>query len=182
MKNEIMSFKSEETVNISLERYHKLLSLVDELDDLKRRTVDPNALPVMIPISANPDWNSNMWMDLSEATRFFYQFQKYGELGNKIAIENTIPHKYAIESIGKYTQIIQPYQFGHLEKKATCLWLYGLPKLKETNNVYDEMMKLPYSERAKVHCCAPGPERAKLRSKTYAGIAEAMAEQWGILF
>lgn len=78
----------------------------------------------------------------------------------------------------KPTQIIQPWQFGHTETKATNLYLNGLPLLKEVNNVYDEMMKLPYNQRAKVHCAAPGPDRSKLRSKTYKGIAEAMANQW----
>jgi len=120
-----------------------------------------------------------------EGAEFFKIFKFYGKLGNKIAIENPIMHKHAKNEIflasenSKPTQIIQPYQFGHLEKKATCLWLYGLPKLKETNNVYNEMMKLSYAERAKVHYCPPGPNRQKIRSKTYPGIAKAMAGQWG---
>jgi|SRR6478735_1481897 len=80
----------------------------------------------------------------------------------------------------KPSQIIQPWQFGHPETKATCLWLKpGVPLLKETFNVYDEMMKLPYGKRAKVHHASPGPERKKIRSKTYLGIAEAIAKQWG---
>lgn len=79
----------------------------------------------------------------------------------------------------KPTQIIQPWQFGHTETKATCLWLNKIPPLRETHRVYDEMMKLPYGERAKVHHASPGPERAKIRSKTYRGIAKAMADQWG---
>jgi len=119
-----------------------------------------------------------LWDELDEAVKFFKQFSLYGKLGGKIAIENPIPHKYAVEEIGKYHQLIQPYQFGHLEKKATCLWLYGLPPLVPTKNVYPEMMSLPYSERAKVHCCSPGKDRAKLRSKTFIGIAKAMATQW----
>ena len=94
-------------------------------------------------------------------------------------VENPILHKYAIEIIQeKPTQIIHPYQFGHKEKKATCLWLVGLLKLKETNNVYDEMMKLDYKDRAKIHYARPGPGREKLRSKTFLGIARAMAGQW----
>lgn len=78
----------------------------------------------------------------------------------------------------KPTQIIQPWQFGHTETKATCLWLNDLPPLDPVDNVYDEMIKLPYGKRAKVHHASPGPERAKLRSKTYEGIANAMATQW----
>jgi len=123
----------------------------------------------------------NLWSELYDATTFFNHFTFYGKLGHKIAIENPIPHKYAVSLIGKYDQIIQPYQFGHTEKKATCLWLYNVPELKETKNVYDEMMKLPYNERAKVHSCPPGPDRAKLRSKTFPGIAKAMASQWSNL-
>lgn len=94
-------------------------------------------------------------------------------------VENPILHKYAMEIIqDKPTQIIQPYHFGHTETKATCLWIVGLPKLKETNNVYNEMMKLDYKDRAKIHYASPGPQREKLRSKTYPRIAQAMAEQW----
>ena len=90
---------------------------------------------------------------------------------DKICIENPIPHKYAVEKIGKYTQIIQPWQFGHGEQKATCLWLKGLPKLKPTNIVEGREQRL--------HRLPPSKDRAKLRSKTYPGIAKAMAEQWG---
>jgi site-specific DNA-cytosine methylase len=71
----------------------------------------------------------------------------------------------------KPNQIIQPWQFGHGEIKTTCLWLKGLPKLKPTNIVE--------GREQKVWKMAPGPERAKERSRTYPGIARAMAEQWG---
>lgn len=119
------------------------------------------------------------WDEVYKACEFFNIFQSLGKSGNRVVIENPIQHKYAREYITKYDQIIQPYQFGHMEKKATCLWLYNMPKLKETNNVYEEMMKLQYKERARVHYCPPGKNRSKLRSKTYPGIAQAMAEQWG---
>ena len=121
----------------------------------------------------------NLWDDLDKAISFFNEFVKYGKLGNKIAIENPIPHKYAVEKIGKYNQVIQPYMFGHLERKATCLWLFGLEPLKETKNVFKEMSSLPKSEQQRIHYCPPGPNRAKIRSKTFEGIAEAMANQWG---
>ena len=95
------------------------------------------------------------------------------------ALENPIPHKYALQRIGrKYDQIIHPWQFGHMEQKATCLWLEGLPPLEPTNNVREAMMQLPKRERERLHYLSPGPERWKLRSETYTGIAEAMAEQW----
>jgi hypothetical protein len=71
----------------------------------------------------------------------------------------------------KPDQIIQPWQFGHGETKATCLWLRGLPALVPTDIV-------PGRE-ARVHRMAPGPERARDRSKTYDGIAAAIVDQWG---
>ena len=99
---------------------------------------------------------------------------------SKKAIENPIMHKYAKEIIGcKQTQMVQPWMFGHPESKATCLWLEGLPLLKETNNVKEEMLKLPDSQRQRLHYLPPSPDRWKERSRTFKGIAEAMAEQWG---
>jgi hypothetical protein len=96
-----------------------------------------------------------------------------------IAIENPIPHKYAVERIGsKYTQIIQPWMFGHTETKATCLWLKGLPNLEPTSNLKEETMNLPNKERHRIHWASPGPERSMVRSKTFQGIADAMALQW----
>lgn len=120
-----------------------------------------------------------LWKDMERGAEFFYKFVKYGKAGNKIAIENPVPHKYAVEIIGPYTQIIQPYQFGHAERKATCLWLFGIPELIYTNNVYEQMKILPKNQAQRLHYLPPSPERAKLRSKTYEGIAKAMAEQWG---
>jgi hypothetical protein len=122
--------------------------------------------------------DNTRWAKLDDGANFFKLFENHP--CPKIAIENPIPHKYAVERIGrKYDQLIQPYQFGHLERKATCLWLKGLPKLKETNNVKEEMDKLPKNKSQRLHYLPPRPERAKLRSKTFQGIADAMAEQWG---
>ena len=87
----------------------------------------------------------------------------------RIAIENPIgimSNKYR-----KPDQIIQPWQFGHGETKATCLWLKGLPKLTPTQIVS--------GREQRVWRMPPSPERAKARSKTFPGIAKAMAEQWG---
>lgn len=78
----------------------------------------------------------------------------------------------------KPDQIIHPWQYGHPEQKSTCLWLKGLPKLISTNDVRDEMNLLPKCKRERIHYMSPGLERAKLRSKTFPGIARAMAEQW----
>lgn len=98
----------------------------------------------------------------------------------RICIENPIMHKYAKEIIGSnFTHSVQPYQFGHKEQKRTCLWLKGLPELLETNNVKEEMMKLTKKERQRIHYLPPSKDRWKLRSTTFKGIAEAMANQWG---
>lgn len=87
----------------------------------------------------------------------------------RIALEN--PISIISSRIRKPDQIIQPWQFGHGETKATCLWLKGLPKLIPTN-VVD-------GRKARVHRMPPGPDRWKERIRTFEGIAQAMAEQWG---
>ena len=99
----------------------------------------------------------------------------------RIAIENPIMHKYAKEEIGcgQQSQLVHPWMFGHPEQKATCLWLKGLPLLKETNNVKEYMVSLPIRERQRLHYLGPSPDRWKLRSTTFKGLAEAMANQWG---
>ena len=86
-----------------------------------------------------------------------------------IALEN--PIGIISSQIRKPDQIIQPWQFGHDEVKATCLWLKTLPKLQPTHIVEGRI--------ARVHREPPGPNRWKNRSRTYQGIADAMAEQWG---
>ena len=88
----------------------------------------------------------------------------------KIALEN--PVSIISTRIRKPSQIVQPWMFGHGETKATCLWLKGLPKLEPTNIVG--------GREAKVHRMSPGPNRWKERSRTYSGVAEAMAAQWGL--
>lgn len=72
-----------------------------------------------------------------------------------------------------------PWMFGHPEKKATGLWLKGLPPLLPTEDVRDLMAGLPKSQTDRIHYASPGPDRWKLRSTTYSGIAKAMAHQWG---
>lgn len=93
-----------------------------------------------------------------------------------IAVEN--PIGIMSTCYRKPDQIIQPWMFGHPEKKATCLWLKGLPPLRPTNDVSEYMKTLPKNQQERLHYLSPSPERAKLRSKTFSGIAQAMAEQW----
>jgi site-specific DNA-cytosine methylase len=87
----------------------------------------------------------------------------------RIALEN--PISIISSQIRKPDQIIQPWQFGHGETKATCLWLKGLPPLRPTDVVS--------GREARIHKMPPGPNRWKERSRTFAGIAAAMAGQWG---
>ena len=112
------------------------------------------------------------WYLQDEAADFFMKFVNAD--CDKIAIEN--PVCIMSTRYRKPDQIINPYQFGHPEQKKTCLWLKGLPKLKETENVYDYMMKLPEKERARIWWI--GSKHSRERSKTFPGIAAAMADQW----
>lgn len=102
-----------------------------------------------------------------KSIEFFMQFTKAD--CSKIAIENPIGIMSSIYR--KPDQIIQPWQFGHGETKATCLWLKELPKLTPTNIVG--------GREHRIFKMSPSPDRGLLRSKTYIGIAQAMAEQWG---
>lgn len=114
----------------------------------------------------------NLWDAMYEAADFFRAILQLPV--PRIAVENPIPHKYALERIGqKYSQVIQPWQFGHGETKATCLWLKRLPPLVPT--------KVVHGREARIHKLPPSADRWKLRSVTYQGIADAMAEQWGSL-
>lgn len=98
----------------------------------------------------------------------------------RIAVEN--PVGIISSRVRKPDQIIQPWQFGHPEFKKTCLWLKGLPPLKPTN-VLQPPAKDTDEWRAwnRVHRAPPGTDRWKERSRTFQGIADAMAEQWGSL-
>ncbi len=109
------------------------------------------------------------------AKDFFMEFYKANI--PRIAVEN--PVASSIFCLPKYSQIIQPFQFGHPMKKRTCLWLKGLPMLMPTNVIPEaecESTKVAGNWYNK-----GGKERQKNRSKTFPGIAAAMAEQWGDL-
>jgi len=90
----------------------------------------------------------------------------------RICIENPIQHKYARQYIRHYDQIIQPYHFGDAESKATCLWLVGLPPLMARFSGGEGIKQSIFKE-------PPSLSRKANRSRTFKGIAEAMAEQWG---
>lgn len=100
----------------------------------------------------------------------------------RIAVENPIMHKYAAAIIGRrQDQLVQPWMFGHPESKGTGLWLKNLPPLVATEDVRGVMDSLPVGQRNRIHYVPGGPDRWKIRSTTFAGIAEAFAQQWGNL-
>ena len=108
-----------------------------------------------------------------EAKEFF--MAPYNADCPRIAVENPIPSK--VYGLPEYTQIIQPWMFGHPVQKKTCLWLKGLPLLQPTDIV-------PEGQRQSTKVAGNwfnkgGKDRQKNRAKTFPGIAEAMAEQWG---
>lgn len=98
-----------------------------------------------------------------------------------IALENPRPGSHVAPVIGKPDQVVQPWQFGHGEVKATGLWLKGLPPLEPTVVLPKVGPNGENWRRATVHTMPPGPLRRLLRSRTYPGIADAMASQWGAL-
>lgn len=104
---------------------------------------------------------------LYDAIMFFRECLEANSL--RICVENPVMHKYAAKWVPKYTQVIQPWQFGDPQCKATCLWLRGLEPLKPTNIVSGRGQKI----------VELGSKDSKERSRTYLGIAAAMAEQWG---
>ena len=108
-------------------------------------------------------WTYDLWEYVKTKAPMAYLENPIGVLGN---------------ALGK-PSYIQPYQFGHLETKKTCLWLHGLEPLTDTQNVFDAMMQLPRKERMRMHYLPPSADRWKIRSTTYRGIALAMADQWG---
>ena len=115
-----------------------------------------------------------------EAKAFFMRF--YNADCDRIAIENPIPS--SVYELPEYTQIIQPYEYGHPYSKKTCLWLKGLPELKPTEIVAEHKPYCSSGSYSKTHDPKyKGASRkggsSKSRSKTFSGIAKAFAEQWG---
>ena len=122
--------------------------------------------------------NSKRW-ELMEKDALLFKATMDSKIP-KVANENPIMHKYAVEIIGRrQDQIIQPSMFGHTESKATCLWLKNLSHLVATNDVSSIMKTMSKKEVQKVHYMPPSKTRWMDRSRTYSGIALAMAQQWG---
>lgn len=114
----------------------------------------------------------DLWRELDEGAALFSAL--WNAPVPRVAVENPVMHRHAKERIDGYqdpAQSIQPWQFGHGETKRTCLWLRNLPLLQPTQIVD--------GREARVHRMPPGPNRWKERSRTYQGIADAFAAQWG---
>lgn len=111
------------------------------------------------------------WHAMEAAAGFFREFL-YAENVHHVAVENPVMHRYGLTLVGQpATQFVQPWQFGHGEVKAIGLWLRNLPPLEPTAVVS--------GRDPKIHHMSPSPGRWRERSRTYLGIAEAMAGQWG---
>lgn len=116
--------------------------------------------------SSGARWFKDKQYEQFKAIRFFMELASCPIA--RIAVEN--PIGIMSTKWRRPDQIIQPWQFGHGETKATCLWLKNLPKLVPTNIVS--------GREPRIHWMAQGPQRAKERSRTFPGIAQAMAQQW----
>lgn len=116
----------------------------------------------------------DLWAEMREGAEFFLACLNAN--APRVAVENPVMHRHAREIIGRGPDFtVQPWQFGDDFKKRTCFWTRGLPPLKPTSNLDGSTAK------PEAHHASPGPDRWKLRSKTYPGIAAAMADQWGTL-
>jgi hypothetical protein len=129
--------------------------------------------------SSGARWWPNRIEEQADALNFVFKITQAD--CQRIAIENPVGRLSA--EFRKPDQIIQPWQFGHPEWKTTCLWLKGLPKLVPTDCVQPDKTvgggKRPGRISSRIHRMGPGAKRKKERSRTYAGIAAAMAAQWG---
>ena len=152
----------------SQSRFHYKAAVQDILNALKWDIMIAHPPCTHLAVSG-ARWFKGKEIEQQEAIRFVRMLMDAPVA--RIAIEN--PISIISTRIRKPEQIIQPWQFGHGETKATCLWLKNLPRLIPTNIVG--------GRNARVHKEPPSPDRWKNRSRTYQGIADAMADQWGAL-
>lgn len=116
----------------------------------------------------------DLWDDMREGAEFFLECLNANS--PRVAVENPVMHKYAVEIVGRKADFsVQPWQFGDPYKKRTCFWTKGLPPLMPTSDM------TAADAVAECHLMSPGKDRWKKRSVTYQGIANAIADQWGIL-
>ncbi|MGB0410181.1 MAG: hypothetical protein ACPGFA_01225 [Pikeienuella sp.] len=116
----------------------------------------------------------DLWADMREGADFFLKCLNAN--APHVAVENPVMHKYAVEIVGRKADFsVQPWQFGDPAKKRTCFWTRGLAPLTATSAM------TAADATADCHLASPGPNRWKERSRTYPGIASAIADQWGAL-
>ncbi len=116
----------------------------------------------------------DLWDDMRQGAAFFLECLNAN--APMVAVENPVMHRYAREIVGRGPDFTcQPWQFGDTAKKRTCFWTRGLPALTPTSHMTAS------DARADCHLASPGPDRWKERSRTYPGIASAIASQWGVL-
>lgn len=124
--------------------------------------------------------NPERWQELEQAAAFYRTCREGGRIPRR-AIENPVMHEHAIALTGRgHTQFVQPWWFGEPFFKSTGFELLNLPHLRPTNRLTPPKAGTDeHKAWSRVHRMSPGPERARLRSETFAGMAEACAEQWG---
>lgn len=122
-----------------------------------------------------------MWAELDQGTDLFSAC--WNAPIERVCVENPVMHKYAKERIANFrpaAQTVQPWWFGDRAFKATGLYLRNLPKLRPTDRISPPSAGTDEHVRwSAIHRAPPGPDRWKVRSKTFAGVAQAMADQWG---
>lgn len=170
-------------------RYHIQGNVLDHLDDGWDLMIGHP--PCTFLANSGVQWlfnndgtkNEERWESLREGVRFFKALMEADI--PRIAIENPVPHRYALDMIGKpYSQIVQPYEFGDPETKKTCYWLKNLPPLIPTRYVEPEYIIGKNGKRySRIHFISPRKniEKQKDRSRSFLGISEHMAIQWGNL-
>lgn len=110
-------------------------------------------------------WTTQLWHEAAQRC-------------DHVALENPVGVLNKYGGIIPRPKYVQPWMFGDMQQKKTGLWLHGLPPLMETDNVYGAMMELPVAERQAIWYASPSEDRGKERSRTFPGMATAMADQW----
>lgn len=134
-----------------------------------------------LAVSGNRWYGENMekHQQRVEAVRWTFDlWNRAMSVCDRVALENPVGVLPRLANMYP-SQYVQPYQFGHAESKKTGLWLHNLPPLEETDNVKAEYDSLPVNEAQRLFYLPRSNQRWKIRSKTFSGIAEAMAQQWG---
>jgi hypothetical protein len=115
----------------------------------------------------------DLWDEMAEGAAFFRACLNAN--AQRVAVENPVMHRYGLQAVGvRPSFTVQPWQFGDPAKKRTCFWTRGLPPLHPTSDM------TAADAKPDCHMASPGPDRWKLRSRTYPGIATAIARQWAL--